>query len=229
MWSFALDALRLASAQSRLACSRSLSSEGSGFRPVIVAGPSGVGKSTLITRLMNKYPSSFAFTVSHTTRQPRPNELAGQHYHFVSLSEFKEKVDRSEFVEHAEFAGNHYGTSLQALRDVEQRGRIPLLDIDMQGVKQVRRIPQIRPGCIFLSPPSTEELLVRLRGRGDTSEEAIQKRVSVALSEVEQSKEPGLFDATVISGEREKAWIDFEREVLSINKDFVYEASTNDK
>jgi guanylate kinase len=192
------------------------------YRPVVVSGPSGVGKSTLINQLTDKYPNSFAFTVSHTTRAPRPGEQNGQQYHFVSRSEFERMASEAQFVEFAEFAGNLYGTSKRSLLDVEQHGRIPLLDIEIQGVRQIRRVPDIFPACIFIRPPSLEALEQRLRSRGDTSLEAIQQRLQRAQRELQEIEEPGLYDVILVSGPREIIGEAFERAVLEFNRHFTY-------
>ena len=106
-------------------------------RPIVLCGPSGVGKSTLIKRLFEEFPSSFGFSVSHTTRNIRPGEVDGQSYHFVTRDEFEQRVRNGEFLEHAVFGGNMYGTTAQAVRDVHEKGagRRAILDIDAQGVR----------------------------------------------------------------------------------------------
>ena len=109
------------------------------FRPIVVAGPSGSGKSTLLKRLMAEFSGCFAFSVSHTTRQPRSGEVDGREYHFVSRENMLAAIERGEFIESAEFSGNLYGTSIRAVRDAVATGRICILEIDMQGVKQVKQ------------------------------------------------------------------------------------------
>ncbi len=139
-------------------------------RPIAIAGPSGVGKSTLIGRLLKEFPSKFGFSCSHTTRAPRPGEKHGVNYWFVSREEFKADVAAGKFVEWAEFSGNIYGTSKKAIKDVNTTGKTVLLDVDLQGIMSLRKT-DLNPYCIFIVPPSFEELERRLRGRGDTSEE----------------------------------------------------------
>ena len=156
------------------------------LRPVVVAGPSGVGKSTNITRLMKEFPGRFGFSVSHTTRLPRacfasvccfiadpfvftgPGEEDGVQYHFVTQETFKEEIERDEFIEWAVYAGNYYGTTVKALKDVKQKGQIALLDIDLQGVKSLKARPDLDPYYLVLVPPSVDDLQKRLEGRGDT-------------------------------------------------------------
>ncbi|KAJ2769375.1 guanylate kinase, partial [Coemansia nantahalensis] len=109
-------------------------SAASGRRPVVVFGPSGTGKSTLLKRLFAEHPAEFGFSVSNTTRNPRAGEVNGKDYHFVSREQFLEAVARSEFIEHAEFSGNMYGTTVRAVKDVAEAGKTCILDIDVQGV-----------------------------------------------------------------------------------------------
>ncbi|KAJ1766136.1 guanylate kinase, partial [Coemansia sp. RSA 1824] len=107
-------------------------------RPIVVFGPSGTGKSTLLKRLFAEYPSEFGFSVSNTTRNPRAGEINGKDYHFLTRDEFIAAIDRNEFIEHAEFSGNMYGTTVRAVKDVADAGKTCILDIDVQGVKLVK-------------------------------------------------------------------------------------------
>jgi len=101
-------------------------------RPIVVSGPSGAGKSTLIKRLFSEYPDRFGFSVSHTTRPPRPGEEHGKAYYFVPKEEFIKLVDENGFIEHAQFGSNLYGTSIQAVKDVADQGKTCILDIEME-------------------------------------------------------------------------------------------------
>ena len=103
-------------------------------RPIAFCGPSGSGKSTLLNRLILEYPHLFAFSVSHTTRNPRPGEENGKNYHFVDREIMLNKIGRNEFLEYTEFSGNIYGTSKESITDVLQSGRICALDVDIQGI-----------------------------------------------------------------------------------------------
>jgi guanylate kinase len=101
-------------------------------RPIVVSGPSGSGKSTLITRLLAEFPNRFALSVSHTTRQPRGTEKDGVEYNFVTKESFQDLVKQNGFIEHAQFGSNLYGTSVQAVKDVAEKGRVCVLDIEME-------------------------------------------------------------------------------------------------
>jgi guanylate kinase len=101
-------------------------------RPIVVSGPSGAGKSTLLKRLFAEYPDRFGFSISHTTRGPRAGEENGREYHFVSREDFTKLVEANGFIENAQFGSNLYGTSVQAVKDVRDRGRICILDIEME-------------------------------------------------------------------------------------------------
>jgi guanylate kinase len=101
-------------------------------RPIVVSGPSGAGKSTLLKRLFAEYPDRFGFSISHTTRGPRAGEENGREYHFVSREDFTKLVEANGFIENAQFGSNLYGTSVQAVKDVRERGRVCILDIEME-------------------------------------------------------------------------------------------------
>ncbi|KAF9989848.1 hypothetical protein BGZ75_004670 [Mortierella antarctica] len=113
-------------------------------RPIVISGPSGGGKSTLINKLFKDHPSTFGFSVSHTTRGPRSGEQDGVAYHFVSKEKMQQLIDDHQFLEHAVFSENHYGTSKKAVEDVNASGKVCILDIDLQGVQSVQEAIQKR-------------------------------------------------------------------------------------
>eukprot|EP00928_Gymnodinium_smaydae_P071725 TRINITY_DN55229_c0_g1_i1.p1 TRINITY_DN55229_c0_g1~~TRINITY_DN55229_c0_g1_i1.p1 ORF type:complete len:448 (+),score=121.59 TRINITY_DN55229_c0_g1_i1:78-1421(+) len=151
----------------------------------VVTGPSGVGKSTLIKKLMAEFPNGFGFSVSHTTRAPRPGEQNGIDYHFVSREEIERDIKAGLFIEHAEVHGNYYGTSIAAVESVMRLGKICLLDIDVQGADSVRKSSLAdKTTFAFFAPPSAAVLEKRLRGRGTETEEKVQKRLEGAKREM---------------------------------------------
>lgn len=169
-----------------------------GPRPVVLSGPSGAGKSTLLKKLMKEFDSVFGFSVSHTTRKPRPGEVDGKDYHYVTREAMQAGIDNGEFIESAVFSGNMYGTSKAAVQDVQAKNLICILDIDMQGVRNIKRT-DLNPIYISIQPPSKEILEKRLRDRKTESEESLQKRLHAAVVDMEFSKEPGVFDVTIIN------------------------------
>ncbi|XP_066487246.1 guanylate kinase isoform X2 [Tiliqua scincoides] len=176
-----------------------------GPRPVVLTGPSGAGKSTLLKKLMKDYENVFGFSVSHTTRQPRPGEVNGKDYHFVTREEMQKEVSAGGFIEHAEFSGNMYGTSKAAVQAVQAQNLICILDVDMQGVKNLKKT-DLHPIYISVQPPSIETLEKRLRDRQTETEESLQKRLNAACIDMELSKEPGLFDLIIINNDLEEAY-----------------------
>ncbi|GLD97547.1 hypothetical protein PINS_up006237 [Pythium insidiosum] len=168
------------------------------LEPLVVAGPSGVGKGTLINMLLQRFPDTFGFSVSHTTRGPRPGETDGVSYHFRSKEEVQREIDDGRFIEYAHVHGNIYGTSKRAVEQVQEQGKICVLDIDIQGVQLVKRAG-LRCKFLFIAPPSIEELEKRLRGRGTETEEKIQLRLKNAAGELAYAAAPGAFDATLIN------------------------------
>lgn len=174
-------------------------------RPVVVCGPSGVGKGTLLNKLMADYPEQFGFSVSHTTRAPRPGEEDGVHYHFCDKTSMEAAIARGEFIEYARVHTNLYGTSVESVRAVTAAGKTCLLDIDVQGAEAVKRTP-LNALFVFISPPSFGALEERLRGRGTETEEKIQGRLNVARTEMGYVKKPGFFDDVIVNDDLEEAY-----------------------
>ncbi|XP_019936397.1 guanylate kinase 1b isoform X2 [Paralichthys olivaceus] len=177
----------------------------SGPRPVVLSGPSGAGKSTLMKRLMKDHEGVFGFSVSHTTRNPRPGEEDGKDYHFTTREAMEEGITNGDFIENAEFSGNMYGTSTAAVEDVLARNLICILDVDIQGVKRIKQT-DLNPIYISIQPPSMEILEERLRDRQTETEESLQKRLEAARIDMELSKEPGVFDVVIINDDLERAY-----------------------
>ncbi|XP_066847463.1 guanylate kinase isoform X4 [Anser cygnoides] len=170
-----------------------------GPRPVVLSGPSGAGKSTLIKKLFKDYENVFGFSVSH--------------YHFVTREEMKKEIDAGEFIEHAEFSGNMYGTSKAAVQAVQAQNQICVLDVDIQGVKNIKRT-DLNPIYISVQPPSMDVLEKRLRDRQTETEESLLKRLSAARVDLELSKEPGLFDLVIVNDDLEKAYSELKEVLL---------------
>ncbi|HEX2160922.1 MAG TPA: guanylate kinase [Thermoleophilaceae bacterium] len=166
---------------------------------LVITGPSGVGKGTLIRRLLEDFPGA-ELSVSATTRDPRNGEVKGRDYHFLAPEEFDDRVARGEFVEHAEYAGNRYGT----LRSELQRpARLIVLEIDLQGARQVRHaMPEAEQ--VFIAPPRDDlgELERRLRARGAESPEQIERRLAVAREELAAQDE---FHHRIVNDDAEEA------------------------
>ena len=150
----------------------------------IVSAPSGAGKSSLIQALLKTQPLyDTQVSVSHTTRQPRPGEVHGEHYFFVNHDEFRAMISRDAFLEHAEVFGNYYGTSRETIEQVLATGVNVFLDIDWQGARQIRdQLPEAR--SIFILPPSLPILEQRLHGRDQDSAEVIRHRMEQAVAEM---------------------------------------------
>jgi guanylate kinase len=151
-------------------------------RLFVIAAPSGTGKTSLVRALMERSPS-LAFSISHTTRKPRPNEIDGRDYHFTDRGRFENMIAQGEFLEHAEVFDNLYGTGRRNVESALEAGRDLLLEIDWQGAAQVRaRLPEAID--VFILPPSREALEQRLRGRGTDSEEVIRRRLQDSVTEL---------------------------------------------
>ncbi len=149
----------------------------------IISAPSGSGKSTLVNELLKKV-SDLEFSISYTTRAPRGSEVNGRQYYFVSRAEFEKMIEEDAFLEYAEVFGNYYGTARRFLHEAEQHGRDLLLDIDVQGAKQIQdKLPDAT--SIFILPPDRKTLEERLRKRSEDTDEVIQHRLDKATSEIE--------------------------------------------
>jgi len=175
------------------------------LRPIVMCGPSGVGKGTLINRLMADFPGKFGFSVSHTTRAPRPGETDGVHYNFVEKAAMEADIADGKFLEHAHVHENIYGTSLAAVEAVATKGQVCVLDIDVQGAEIVKK-STLDALFVFIAPPSMEELEKRLRGRGTEKEESIQKRLANAAGEMATTEVTGFFHLVIINDDLDRAY-----------------------
>ena len=175
----------------------------------VISGSSGVGKGTVIKEFLNKHPE-FRLSISCTTRGKREGEAHGVNYFFLSPDEFKECISKNEFLEWAEFSGNHYGTKKAFVQDCLNNGENLILEIDTKGALNVKKImPEAE--LIFIAPPSVEELEARLRGSHTETEEAIQKRLASIKLEIENSKH---FDYKVVNDTVENAVKELEKIML---------------
>lgn len=160
----------------------------------VIAAPSGAGKTSLVKQLLET-TDNIAVSVSHTTRQPRPGEVDGEHYHFVDVATFEKMRDDQQFLEYAQVFDNYYGTSRQAVDSLLKKGMDVILEIDWQGAQQVRKLYSECCG-IFILPPSRQALDQRLRSRGQDDESIIQRRMQDAVAEMSHYQE---FDYLVIN------------------------------
>lgn len=177
----------------------------SGSRPIVLSGPSGTGKSTLLKRLLAAYPNKFGFSVSNTTRAPRQGETDGVDYNFLTRPRFEALVDQGEFIEYAQFSGNLYGTTLSGVNKVTESGKTCILDIDSQGVLAMKKT-NLNARFLFIAPPSMEELERRLRSRKTDTEEAVTKRLKAAQGEMELSQRDGIHDRIIVNDDLERAY-----------------------
>jgi guanylate kinase len=174
---------------------------------IVVTGPSGVGKGTLLQKLLECYPDRLIFSISATTRSPRTGEEHGREYFFWDRAEFEQKRDAGEFLESAEYAGNLYGTPRQPIDQAIALGKIVILEIELQGARQVAQsFPDAQR--IFIAPPSMEILESRLRDRSTDSEVQITKRLHHAKLEIAAANE---FNITIVNDDLEIALQQLEK------------------
>jgi len=180
-------------------------------RLIVVSGPSGAGKSTLIRAALDAVPE-LAYSVSATTRDPRPGEVDGRDYVFLTREEFERWIEEDRFLEWAQYSGNLYGTPEQKVEEFLGEGRSVILEIELQGARQVRRK---RPDAVmvFVRAPSLDETRRRLTGRATETEEAMETRLATAVEEVAARDE---FDYEVVNGDRDRACKDMIEIMKSI-------------
>lgn len=177
---------------------------------IVITGPSGVGKGTIVRSLIARHPELY-LSISATTRQPRPGEIDGKDYYFVSKQQFESAIEQDELLEWAEYAGNYYGTPKTSVEEQLNRAKWVLLEIELVGARTVKKIfPDAL--LIFILPPSLEELRRRLRGRGKDSQEAISRRLERAKAEIEAKDE---FNIQIVNDELETAIEEIEKAIFS--------------
>jgi guanylate kinase len=175
-------------------------------RVFVITGPSGVGKGTLIRDLRERV-SGLELSVSATTREPRSGEEDGREYHFLTPAEFARRADVGDFLEHATFSGNRYGTLRSEIERTLEAGRSVVLEIEVQGARQVRAAMGDEAVLIFIAPPDPEVLRRRLAGRGTDSDDAIARRLETAKQELEAQQE---FKHVVVNDDVERAAAELE-------------------
>lgn len=169
-------------------------------RLIVLTGPSGVGKGTLLRALLQRHPELY-LSISVTTRAPRPGEVDGLNYYFVNRTQFEWMAANGELLEWAEFAGNYYGTPRRPVEEAIREGKRVILEIELEGARQIRKsFPMALR--LFILPPSMSELEQRLRSRGQDSEDAITRRLKRAQEEVDAA---GEFDIQIINDDLESA------------------------
>jgi len=167
---------------------------------VVISAPSGTGKGTVINKLLELCPQ-FVFSVSATTRSPRPGEADGVEYDFITKEQFRNMIEKDEFLEYAQYVGEYYGTPIKPIIESIRDGKTILLDIEVQGAKQVmQKMPEAL--TIFIVPPSLKELENRLRGRGTDSGEKLAARLELACKELEEKDH---YDFIVVNDNVERA------------------------
>ncbi|KAK7194700.1 guanylate kinase [Novymonas esmeraldas] len=187
---------------------------------LVVCGPSGVGKGTLLGRLFREFPSRFAYSVSHTTRQPRQGEVNGREYHFTDRETIVKMRDNNEFLELCDVHGNFYGTSVAAVHSVQKDGKVCVIEIDVKGAQKLssRTDDALNAVYLFVTAPK-EELRKRILKRGADDEAMLQRRLETAESEYRFLEEhPDFFAAVLVNDELDAA---YARLVAAIDSQLV--------
>ena len=199
-------------------------------RPIVISGPSGVGKGTLVTMLLDKHGKRLGKKASHTTRAPREGEIHTQHYYFVTKDEYDVLRDGDQFLELNNFNGNYYGTSRKVVEAIIAQGKVPVMEMDMhvswscscfilspvdcpQGIQQLKD-QGYAARFIFLQPPDMSELAQRLRRRGSDDEDKIQARLEIAEKELAQAQVEGFHDKIIVNDDLRKTYEELERYIF---------------
>jgi len=189
----------------------------SSHKIIIITAPSGAGKTSITKHLLKTFPDKLAFSISAATRQQRSYEKDGVDYHFMSVEEFKEKIQNHSFVEwEMVYEGKYYGTLKSEIHRIWKDGKVPLLDIDVQGAVHVQQQHPEQTLSIFIEPPSVDELKRRLHGRGTESAESLVTRVNKATYELSFKDH---FDKVIVNDDLEKAC----KEAEAIVRSFIEE------
>ncbi|CAF1390688.1 unnamed protein product [Rotaria magnacalcarata] len=196
-------------------------------RTVVISGPSGSGKSTLVSKLLGEYPSTFVFTISHTTRRPRSDERNGREYHFIQRSKMEAMIANEEFVEWSEFASNLYGTSKATFKNVATSGCIWLRIVDKIAVKNIRETDH-NALFICINPPSYEVLSQRLRDRNTDTETARENRLQEARESIQFSKKPGIYDYIIENDQLDVAYEKLKEILRPEIEAVLHQQKTND-
>jgi len=182
--------------------------------PLVMCGPSGVGKGTLIEMAMKEFGDAFMKKISHTTRQPRQGEVNGVHYHFTTKEQMKKEIAEGKFIEHAEVHGNMYGTSVQSVQMIADEGAICLLEADIQGVEKIRKT-LLNPSYVFIFPPKFEILKERLAARGSETAEQVEVRLETARTELKKMEAADYVDLKLINSDLDASYAKFREALLS--------------
>ena len=181
----------------------------SGNKIIIIAAPSGAGKTSIVKYLLRQMPEQLAFSISCTTRSPRTGETDGVEYYFTSVEDFEKKISKSELVEwEMVYFGKYYGTPVSELERIWEMGKTPLLDIDVKGGLNVRKRFPDRSLALFIQPPSLEELSRRLHARGTETPESLDARINKATYEMSYK---GEFDHIILNADLDQACAETEQ------------------
>jgi guanylate kinase len=179
-------------------------------KPIVITGPSGVGKGTIVRSLLQRHPE-LCLSISTTTRNPRPGEVEGVDYYFTSRDVFEEAIAGSEFLEWAQYAGNYYGTPKTKVKELLEQGKLVLLEIELLGARAIAEtFPDARR--IFILPPSLAQLEARLKKRGKDSETAIKERLARAKEEIAAKDE---FEIQIVNDNLAQAIAEIEQVIFS--------------
>eukprot|EP00826_Nyctotherus_ovalis_P057652 TRINITY_DN7891_c0_g1_i1.p1 TRINITY_DN7891_c0_g1~~TRINITY_DN7891_c0_g1_i1.p1 ORF type:complete len:286 (-),score=90.69 TRINITY_DN7891_c0_g1_i1:114-971(-) len=192
------------------------------FKPLVISGPSAVGKGTLIRMLLKEFPDAFELSVSYTTRDPRPGEVHGKDYYFIKISQFNDMVRQNMFVEHCVVHGNLYGTAKSEITRITKDHRICIIEIDVEGAKKVQS-SGVEANFMFVNPPSMRTLMDRILKRGTETRAAVEIRMENAKGEVSFANSSMLYRYKLVNDVLEKSYKEFKEMIMEIYKGAIKE------
>jgi len=172
---------------------------------LIICGPSGVGKSSIISAICSRFPSRVALSVSHTSRQPRPGEKNGVDYFFTTPDAMLRDIEKKAFLEYAHVHNNIYGTSRSSVDTILDKGMLPILDVDRNGVQSIKAVPGFEAKYVFIAPPSFDVLHKRLSARATENDEDMHVRLNNAKSELDYGTTKGNFDRVIVNADLDES------------------------
>ena len=185
--------------------------------PLVISGPSGVGKGTIIGMLLSGHPNRFALSISYTTRKKREKETHGVDHYYITEEEFQKMEQEKQFLEIVNYNGNHYGTAKTEIERISKQGKVCIMEITIEGAKQVHA-QNIPCNYLFIKAKSEEVLKERLRGRGTEAEEVIQQRIKIGLDEVKACEEAGFYKNQLVNDVKEETYKELEKMLTEIYK-----------
>jgi len=190
------------------------------FKPIVISGPSAVGKGTLIRMLLKEFPNIFALSVSYTTRKARPGETHGKDYYFIEKAEFEKMIEENKFVEHCTVHGNLYGTAQEEINRIAREHKICIIEIEVNGAQKISK-SAVEANYMFIYPPTVNSLKERILGRGTETQAAIELRMKNALGELDYADNSVLYRYRLVNDDLMLSYNRFKEMMMNTYKEAI--------